>query len=79
VIPLGEQAIRLSPRDPVIGHFYDLIGTVHLLQSQTHEAIVWLEKARTSIPTAPGLAAASLPPMPMSVCCRSASGGLVAP
>jgi tetratricopeptide (TPR) repeat protein len=32
VIPLVEQAIRLSPRDPYIGAWYHLIGTVHLLQ-----------------------------------------------
>jgi TolB-like protein len=30
VIPLVEQAIRLSPRDPLIGFFYQLIGAVHL-------------------------------------------------
>jgi tetratricopeptide (TPR) repeat protein len=48
VIPLVEQAIRLSPSDPLIGAFYYLIGTVHLLQSRTEEAIVWLEKARSA-------------------------------
>jgi TolB-like protein/Tfp pilus assembly protein PilF len=53
VIPLVEQAIRLSPRDPFIGAFYNLIGTVHLLQSQIDEAIVWLEKARGAMPTRP--------------------------
>jgi tetratricopeptide (TPR) repeat protein len=50
VIPLAEQAIRLSPRDPDIGWRYSAIGTVHLLQSRTDEAIVWLEKARNAIP-----------------------------
>jgi TolB-like protein/Flp pilus assembly protein TadD len=50
VIPLAEQAIRLSPRDPVIATRYFLIGTVHLLQSRTDEAIVWLEKARSDTP-----------------------------
>jgi TolB-like protein/Flp pilus assembly protein TadD len=50
VIPLVEHAIRLSPRDPGIGFWYFLIGTVHLLQSHTDEAIVWLEKARTAMP-----------------------------
>jgi adenylate cyclase len=50
VIPLVEQAIRLSPRDPGIGFWYFLIGTVHLLQSHTDEAIVWLEKARSAMP-----------------------------
>jgi adenylate cyclase len=52
-IPLEEQAIRLSPRDPVIGNRYGVIGTVHLLQSRTDEAIVWLEKARSAIPGTP--------------------------
>jgi len=50
VTPLVEQAIRLSPRDPLIGHFYNQIGTVHLLQSHTDEAIPWLEKARNADP-----------------------------
>jgi adenylate cyclase len=53
VIALVEQAIRLSPRDPLIGPFYNLIGTVHLLQSHTDEAIVWLEKARNASPGLP--------------------------
>jgi len=53
VIPLVERAIRLSPRDPGIGSFYQLIGTVHLLLSCTDEAIVWLEKTRSAMPTVP--------------------------
>jgi tetratricopeptide (TPR) repeat protein len=53
-IPLLEQAIRLSPRDPVIGNWYMRIGQVHLLQSRTDEAIVWLEKACSSSPAHPG-------------------------
>jgi TolB-like protein/Tfp pilus assembly protein PilF len=53
VIPLVEQAIRLSPRDPFIGGRYHMIGTVHLLQSHTDEAIVWFEKARSATPTTP--------------------------
>jgi TolB-like protein/Flp pilus assembly protein TadD len=52
-IALEEQAIRLGPRDPVIGNRYAVIGTVHLLQSRTDEAIVWLEKARSAIPETP--------------------------
>ena len=52
-IPLMEQAIRLSCRDPSIGYRYLLIGTVHLLQSRTAEAIVWLEKARSALPAVP--------------------------
>jgi adenylate cyclase len=53
VIPLVEQAIRLSPRDPGIGSFYHLIGAVHLLQSRTDEAIAWLEKTRSAMPAVP--------------------------
>ena len=49
-IPLVEQAIRLSPRDPFIGNWYSRIGFVHLLKSRTEEAIVWLEKARNANP-----------------------------
>jgi TolB-like protein/Tfp pilus assembly protein PilF len=51
-IPLEEQAIRLSPRDPGIGWQYATIGLVHLLQSRIDEAIVWLEKARSAVPAA---------------------------
>jgi class 3 adenylate cyclase/tetratricopeptide (TPR) repeat protein len=54
VIPLVEQSIRLSPRDRGIGSRYKLIGAVHLLQSRTDEAIVWLEKARSAVPAEPG-------------------------
>jgi TolB-like protein len=50
VIPLEEQAIHLSPRDPFIGILYYRIGVVHLLQSRVDEAIVWLEKARVANP-----------------------------
>jgi adenylate cyclase len=50
VIPLAEQAIRLNPRDPFIAFRYGRIGAVHLLQSRTDEAIVWLEKARNANP-----------------------------
>ncbi len=30
-----------------------MIGSVHLLQSRTDEAIVWLERARSAIPAGP--------------------------
>jgi tetratricopeptide (TPR) repeat protein len=53
VIPLGEQAIRLSPRDSGIGFRYLLIGSAHLLQSRTDEAIACLEKARSAFPAMP--------------------------
>ena len=52
-IPLHEQAIRLSPRDNLIGVWYQRIGMVHLLKSRTGEAIVWLEKARNANPAHP--------------------------
>lgn len=51
--PLVEQAIRLSPRDPLIGYCYGLIGTVHLLQAHIDEAIVWFEKTRSDMPAVP--------------------------
>jgi TolB-like protein/Tfp pilus assembly protein PilF len=49
-IPPQEQALRLSPRDSLIGVWYQRIGIVHLLQSRTDEAIPWLEKARSANP-----------------------------
>jgi TolB-like protein len=52
-IPLEEQAIRLSPRDPRIGLWYHRIGLVHLLQSRIDEAIVWFERARNAGPGLP--------------------------
>jgi TolB-like protein/class 3 adenylate cyclase len=52
-IPLEEQAIRLSPHDPAVFNRYLVIGQVHLLQSRTEEAIVWLVKARTANPASP--------------------------
>jgi adenylate cyclase len=55
VIPLAEQAIRLSPRDPLIGVRYYQIGIVHLLQSHPDKAVAWLEKARSAMPTQPNV------------------------
>jgi tetratricopeptide (TPR) repeat protein len=54
-IPMVEQAIRLSPRDARLGVWYLLIGTTHLLQSRTDEAIDWLEKARSANSAHPGV------------------------
>jgi adenylate cyclase len=51
-IALEQQAIRLSPGEPQIGWWYMVIGTAHLLQSRTDDAIVWLEKARNNLPAA---------------------------
>jgi TolB-like protein/class 3 adenylate cyclase/Tfp pilus assembly protein PilF len=53
VIPLAEQAIRLSPRSPGLGYRYLMIGTVHLLESRTDEAIVWFERGRSAMPALP--------------------------
>jgi adenylate cyclase len=50
MIPAQEEALRLSPRDPSIGTWYNRIGQAYLLQSRTDEAIVWLERARIAIP-----------------------------
>jgi TolB-like protein/class 3 adenylate cyclase len=54
-LPLEEQAIRLSPRDPNIGYWYGAMGVVHLLQSRIDDAILWLEKARSALPRFSGL------------------------
>jgi len=49
-IPLLEQAIRLSPRDPDSHAFYELLGRAHLLKSRTDEGILWLQKSRGVMP-----------------------------
>ena len=56
-IPLTERAIRLSPRDPQLGVWYQQIGVVHLLQSRADEAVIWLEKARSHAPASSGIRA----------------------
>jgi adenylate cyclase len=58
VIPVLNQAIHLSPRDPQLGIWYIQIGRVHLLQSRVDEAILWAEKACNA-----PLTLTSLPPM----------------
>jgi tetratricopeptide (TPR) repeat protein len=50
MVPLVEHAIRLSPRDPDLHHWYTRIGLVHLLQSRIDDAIIWFEKARVANP-----------------------------
>jgi adenylate cyclase len=52
-IPAQEQAIRLSPRDPMIGFWYFRIGEAHLLQSHIDEAVLWFERARNANPRIP--------------------------
>ena len=56
-IPLLQQAIRLSPRDPYIGYWYFRIGEAHLLQSQIEDAILWLEKGKQAFPEWTGVRA----------------------
>jgi predicted Zn-dependent protease len=55
MIPAQEQALRLNPRDPGVGTWYNRIGYAYLLQSRTDEAIVWLERARIAIPATPAV------------------------
>jgi hypothetical protein len=45
---VGREQSLDSPRDPSIGFWFWRIGVVHLLQSRTEVAIVWLEKARSA-------------------------------
>jgi TolB-like protein/class 3 adenylate cyclase len=52
-IPLEEQAIRLSPRDPQNRDRYLWIGRAHLLQSHLDNAIAWFERARITNPKSP--------------------------
>ena len=52
-IPLSEQAIRLSPRDPGIFLSYERIGQVHLVELRIDKAILWLERARSVSPALP--------------------------
>jgi adenylate cyclase len=55
VIPLAESVIRLSPRDPYIANRYSRLGLVHLLQSHTDDAVLWLERARSANPALPSV------------------------
>ena len=52
-MPAQERAICLSPRDPRVWQYYYWIGQVHLLESRTDEAILWLEKALSANPEHP--------------------------
>jgi len=52
-IPLEEQAIRLSPRDPQNRVRYFWMGRAHLLQSHLDNAIAWFERARIANPKWP--------------------------
>ena len=52
-ILLVERAIRLSPRDPDLGFWYQAIGRAYLMGGRrTDNAVIWLEKARGANPQA---------------------------
>ena len=53
-ISLAEQAILLSPHAAGLANFYWFIGGMHLAQSHTGEAVLWLEKARATNPNLAG-------------------------
>ena len=63
-IPALRQALRLSPRDTRAGNWSGRIGLVHLLQSRTDQAILWLEKGAAPVRPYHMFAAGSPPPMP---------------
>ena len=67
VIPLAEQAIRLSPRDPLIGVRYYQIGIVHLLQSQTDKRSGGSKKRAAPCRPSRTFAATLRRPMPSKV------------
>jgi TolB-like protein/DNA-binding winged helix-turn-helix (wHTH) protein/Tfp pilus assembly protein PilF len=54
-ISLVERAIRINPRDPWVATWYWKLGRLHLMQSNTNEAIAWLEQARSANPQLPGV------------------------
>ena len=43
--PLVEKAIALSPRDPLLGEFYWIIGRAYFYVGRYDQAIPWLRKA----------------------------------
>jgi TolB-like protein/class 3 adenylate cyclase/Tfp pilus assembly protein PilF len=44
-IPYFEEAMRLSPHEPIVAPWYRRMGVIYLLQSRIDEAIASLEKA----------------------------------
>ena len=49
--PLVLKAIALSPRDPVIGIFYWILGRAYFVLKNYDDAIVWLRKSVELTPT----------------------------
>jgi TolB-like protein len=61
-IEAGHKAIRLSPRDPELFHFYTAISTAHFVDESYEEAVAWSNKAmaeRSETPAARRVLAAS--------------------
>jgi adenylate cyclase len=50
----AETAIRLSPRDPELFHFFVAIGTAHFVAGRYEEAVAWAEKSVSARPSVPG-------------------------
>lgn len=50
-IPLLEQALRISPRDPNLVYIYYRLGVAHLLLGHMDEAIQWYQKIIPSYPS----------------------------
>ena len=61
-IPAHEQAIRLSPRDPLAPNWYWRIGRVHLLQSRHGRSDPVARKGKSRQLPARGAACAGWPP-----------------
>jgi adenylate cyclase len=53
-IMVANTAIRLSPRDPELFHFYVAIGTAHFVAGRHEEAADWAEKSVRERPDAAG-------------------------
>ena len=49
----ANKAIRLSPRDPELFHFYIAIGTAHFLAGRYSEAVAWSKKVIQEEPRVP--------------------------
>ena len=50
----AETAIRLSPRDPELFHFFVAIGIAHFVAGRYDEAVAWAEKSVRARPSIPG-------------------------
>ena len=49
----ANKAIRLTPRDPELFHFYIAIGTAHFLAGRYAEAVAWSRKVIQEEPRVP--------------------------